>query len=128
MSTNGLLLPEKADEIADLNINTVTVTVNAIDPKIGSKIYSNVFYDNKLYKGEEAFEVLSKNQLDGIKKLAENGVVVKVNAVLIPGVNDKHILDIAKKVKEQGASSYERHNPSFLYINLKTRQNLTAQL
>jgi nitrogen fixation protein NifB len=40
MSTNGLLLPEKADEIADLNINTVTVTVNAIDPKIGSKIYS----------------------------------------------------------------------------------------
>ena len=39
-----------------------------------------------------------------VKKLAENGVVVKVNSVLIPGVNDKHILDIARKVKEQGAS------------------------
>jgi len=104
MSTNGLLLPEKADEIADLHINTVTVTVNAIDPKIGSKIYSNVYYNKKLYKGEEAFEVLVKNQLEGIKKLAENGVVVKVNSVLIPGVNDEHIIDIAKKVKEQGAS------------------------
>jgi len=104
MSTNGLLLPEKADEIADLNINTVTVTVNAIDPEIGTKIYSNVYYNKKLYKGEEGFNVLIKNQLEGIKKLAENGVVVKVNSVLIPGVNDKHILDIARKVKEQGAS------------------------
>ncbi|SCG86057.1 radical SAM protein [Methanobacterium congolense] len=104
MSTNGLLLPDKADEIADLHINSVTVTVNAIDPEIGSKIYSNVFYNGKLYEGKEAFEILSKNQLEGIKKLAEKGVVVKVNAVLIPGVNDKHIIDIALKVKEQGAS------------------------
>jgi nitrogen fixation protein NifB len=104
MSTNGLLLPDKADEIADLHINSVTVTVNAIDPEIGSKIYSNVFYNGKLYEGKEAFEILSKNQLEGIKKLAEKGVVVKVNAVLIPGVNDKHIIDIARKVKEQGAS------------------------
>lgn len=104
MSTNGLLLPDKADEIADLHINSVTVTVNAIDPEIGSKIYSNVFYNGKLYEGKEAFEILSKNQLEGIKKLAEKEVVVKVNAVLIPGVNDKHIIDIARKVKEQGAS------------------------
>jgi nitrogen fixation protein NifB len=99
MSTNGLLLPEKADEVADLHINTVTVTVNAIDPKIGSKIYSNVFYKGELYTGEEAFNILSENQLKGIRMLAERGVVVKVNVVLIPGVNDEHIIDIAKKVK-----------------------------
>ncbi|HML04683.1 MAG TPA: radical SAM protein [Methanobacterium sp.] len=104
MSTNGLLLPDKADLLAELKINTITVTVNAIDPEIGKEIYSGVFYDGKLYKGKEAFEILVKNQLEGIEKISEKGIVVKVNAVLIPGINDKHIIDIAKAVKERGAS------------------------
>lgn len=104
MSTNGLLLPDKADLIADLGINSVTVTVNAIDPEIGKEIYGGVFYDGKMHKGKEGFEILSKNQLEGIEKIAEKGVVVKVNAVLIPGVNDEHIIDIAKEVKKRGAS------------------------
>ncbi|AEG18579.1 radical SAM protein [Methanobacterium paludis] len=104
ISTNGLLLPEKADELAEIHINSVTVTVNAVDPEIGKQIYSNVFYNGKLYEGEEAFKILSKNQLEGIKMIAEKGIIVKVNSVLIPGVNDKHIIEIAKKVKEQGAS------------------------
>lgn len=104
MSTNGLLLPDKADLLAELKINTITVTVNAIDPEIGKEIYSGVFYEGKLYKGKEAFEILSKNQLEGIEKISEKGIVVKVNSVLIPGINDKHIVDIAKAVKEKGAS------------------------
>jgi nitrogen fixation protein NifB len=31
------------------------------------------------------------------------GLIVKVNTVLIPGINDQHIFEIAKKVKELGA-------------------------
>lgn len=104
ISTNGLLLPEKADELAEIKVNSVTVTVNAIDPEIGKKIYSMVFYHGKVYEGEEAFKILSENQLKGIKMIADKGIVVKVNSVLIPGLNDKHIVDIARKVKEQGAS------------------------
>jgi Predicted Fe-S oxidoreductases len=104
ISTNGLLLPDKADELAEININSVTVTVNAVDPEIGKQIYSMVFYDGKVYEGEEGFKLLSKNQLEGIKLIADKGIVVKVNSVLIPGLNDKHIVDIARKVKEQGAS------------------------
>lgn len=104
ISTNGLLLPEKADELAEIHINSVTVTVNAIDPEIGKNIYSMVNFQGQLYKGEEAFRILSKNQLEGIKMIAERGIVVKVNSVLIPGLNDKHIVEIARKVKEQGAS------------------------
>ncbi len=104
ISTNGLLLPDKAEELADLHINTITVTVNAISPEIGSKIYSQVYYDGKIYRGEEAFKLLSQKQLLGIKKASEKGIVVKVNTVLIPGLNDNHILDIAKAVKKQGAS------------------------
>lgn len=104
MSTNGLLLPKYAERIAELGVNTVTVTVNAVDPEIAKDIYSFVQYEGKVYKGKEAAELLLKNQMEGIKKITDLGVIVKVNSVLIPGLNDKHIVEIAKKVKEQGAS------------------------
>lgn len=32
MSTNGLLLYERADEIIEIGVESVTVTVNAVDP------------------------------------------------------------------------------------------------
>lgn len=104
MSTNGLLLADKAEELAKLNISSITVTVNAIDPEIGKEIYSNIVYKGKVYQGKEAFEILSKNQLEGIQKISDLGVVVKVNTVLIPGLNDEHVVDIAKEVKKRGAS------------------------
>jgi len=104
MSTNGLLLPDKADLLAELKINSVTVTVNAVDPEIGKEIYAGVFYDGKIHRGREGFEILSKNQLEGIERAAEKGIVVKVNAVLIPGLNEDHIEDIAREAKKRGAS------------------------
>ncbi|MEN4070335.1 MAG: radical SAM protein, partial [Methanobacterium sp.] len=104
MSTNGLLLPDKADLLAELKINSVTVTVNAVDPEIGEEIYAGVFYDGKIYRGREGFEILSRNQLEGIEKVARKGIVIKVNAVLIPGLNEDHIVDIAREAKKRGAS------------------------
>ena len=80
------------------------VTVNAVDPEIGKDIYAFVQYEGKIYKGKEGAEILLKNQLEGIKKVTDLGVIVKVNSVLIPGLNDEHIVEIAKKVKECGAS------------------------
>ncbi|MEA4957635.1 FeMo cofactor biosynthesis protein NifB [bioreactor metagenome] len=104
MSTNGLLLPDYAERVAELGVNTVTVTVNAIDPEIAKDIYTFINYNGKIYKGKEAAEILIKNQLDGIEKLANLGVIIKVNSVLIPGLNDEHIVEIAKEVKKRGAS------------------------
>ncbi|MDR0912264.1 MAG: radical SAM protein [Methanobrevibacter sp.] len=104
MSTNGLLLPDLAEEIAKAGVNTVTVTVNAIDPEIAEKIYTFVKYDGNVIKGRKGVELLIKNQLDGIQKLSDLGVIIKVNSVLIPGINDEHIVDIAREVKERGAS------------------------
>ena len=104
MSTNGLLLPKYAEKLADLGVKTVTVTVNAVDPKIGMKVNSFINYEDKIYKGLEAAEILLKNQLEGIKKVTDAGVIVKVNTVLIPGLNDEHVVEIAKTVKEAGAS------------------------
>ena len=39
MSTNGLLLADMAEEVAEANVSTITVTVNAIDPEIGKDIF-----------------------------------------------------------------------------------------
>ncbi|RZN15257.1 MAG: nitrogenase cofactor biosynthesis protein NifB [Methanosarcinales archaeon] len=102
MSTNGLLLPDRIDDIEELGISNVTVTLNAIDPNIGKNIYSFVNYEGKKYKGIEAAEILLKNQLKGIEEAVKRKIIVKVNTVLIPTVNENHIIDIAKKMREMG--------------------------
>jgi len=102
LSTNGLMLPEYAAEIIALGVHHVTVTVNALDTEIGAKIYKFVSYKGKIYEGVAAAELLSKNQLLGIEYLAKHGVLVKVNIVMIKGINDQHIPDVVKKVKELG--------------------------
>jgi nitrogen fixation protein NifB len=106
MSTNGLLLYERADEIIEIGVESVTVTVNAVDPEIEAKLNRGIVYHGKAYKGVEAATLLIENQLKGIKKIADAGITVKVNTVLVPSINGDHIEDIAKTVKEAGASIY----------------------
>jgi len=101
-STNGLLLPEKVDLLDDLGVSNVTVTLNAVDPDIGKKIYSFVNYHGKKYTGREAAEILLLNQLEGLERSVELGMITKVNTVLIPTINDHHIIEIAKKIKKIG--------------------------
>ncbi|OED30558.1 radical SAM protein [Methanosphaera sp. WGK6] len=104
MSTNGLLVPKYAKKISEVGVKTVTITINAVDLDIGAEIYDNIEYEGKIYHGKEGFKILLENQLKGIEMLSQLGVIVKVNSVLIPGVNDEHIVDIAKTVKSRGAS------------------------
>ena len=103
LSTNGLVLPELAKDLIELDVQHVTVTVNSIDPKIGALIYGRIHYKGQEYNGIEGAELLIRNQLQGIKKLAENAVLVKVNIVMLEGINDQHIPEVVKKVKELGA-------------------------
>jgi nitrogen fixation protein NifB len=106
MSTNGLLLEERADELIRLGIDTLTVTVNAVDPLILSQIVSKISYHGRSYEGLEAAQILITNQLAGIKRMAQAGVTIKVNTVLIVEINRHHIKDIARTVKEAGATIY----------------------
>lgn len=104
MSTNGLLVPDYAEEIIRSGVKSVTITINAIDPDIGVQIYDDIYYHKKLYHGKEGFKILLENQLKGVELLSQAGIVVKVNSVLIPELNDEHIFDIALEVKRRGAS------------------------
>ena len=94
------------DTLIELGIDTLTVTVNAVDPKILAQIVSGIVYHGKRYEGEEAAEILIHNQLEGIKKMSAAGVVIKVNTVLILEINRQHIKEIARTVSEAGASMY----------------------
>lgn len=100
VSSNGLLLEEKLDELEQVGVRNITVTLNALQPQIVEKIYSFIIYHGKRYRGREGAELLVQNQLAGIKEAVKKGMIVKVNTVLIPGINDQHILDIAKKARE----------------------------
>ncbi|HOU69432.1 MAG TPA: radical SAM protein [Paludibacteraceae bacterium] len=106
MSTNGLLLNEKADEVIDAGVDSLTVTVNAIDPKIEDKLNKFILYHGKKIEGVEAAEILIENQLKGIEKVAAKGITVKVNSVLVTEINMRHIPTIAKRVSELGAKIY----------------------
>lgn len=102
LSTNGLLLPLYANHLISLGVTHVTVTVNAITPETGAKVYDTVRYLGRTYSGVEGASILLRNQLAGISHLASMGIVVKVNIVMLPGINDEEIHQIVAKVKNCG--------------------------
>jgi nitrogen fixation protein NifB len=76
--------------------------MNACDPEIGAKIYSMVSYNGKRYDGIEGATILMQRQTEGIKLCVDLGMVVKVNIVMIPGINSEHIPELVRYVKGLG--------------------------
>ena len=103
VSTNGLALPDVVDELCQHNIDHVTITINCVDPEVGAKIYPWVFWKNRRIKGKKGAKILIEQQQKGLEMLVERGVLVKVNSVMIPGVNDEHLKEVSRIVKEKGA-------------------------
>ncbi|NKN32613.1 nitrogenase cofactor biosynthesis protein NifB [Marichromatium bheemlicum] len=103
VSTNGLALPETVDTLCRYNIEHVTVTINCLDPDIGAEIYPWVFWNNRRVRGRKGAEILIEQQQLGLERLVERGMLVKVNSVLIPGVNDQHLTEVSRAVKAKGA-------------------------
>ncbi|MBD5543357.1 MAG: radical SAM protein [Lachnospiraceae bacterium] len=106
MSTNGLLLYERADEIIEVGIDSLTVTVNAVEPEIEAKLNKYIIYHGEKIEGIGGARILIENQLRGIEKIAKAGITIKVNTVLVPEINGSHIEEIARTVGELGASIY----------------------
>ncbi|MBI5554738.1 MAG: radical SAM protein [Elusimicrobia bacterium] len=102
VATNGFNLLPYIKELSILKVSHVTVTVNALDEKIGAKIYSRVHYGTRIFLGEEAAKMLAEKQLIAIRELKKAGIIVKINSIILPGINDKHIPVIAVKMAELG--------------------------
>jgi len=100
LSSNGLGLAPHVDEVADIGVSHVTITINGIEPDITKNIYSFVREGNIIYHNLQAAELLLARQLTAIKKLKARGVLVKINFITIPGINDNHAAKTARAMAD----------------------------
>jgi cyclic pyranopterin phosphate synthase len=88
LTTNGSLLPQKAEALAAAGLNRVTVSLDSLD--------------------EDAFRALNDvdfpvaRVLEGIDAAAAAGLPVKVNAVIKRGVNDESVVALAEQFRGTG--------------------------
>ena len=102
LASNGMNLAPYTEEIAAIGVSHVTVTINAVDPAISAKIYSWVRDGKMVYRGVQGAELLLARQLESVRLLKQHGVTVKVNTIVIPGVNDHHVEAVAARMRELG--------------------------
>lgn len=103
ISTNGLNVTEHVDGLAAAGVTHATVTMNAVDPSVGANIYSWIKMNNVVHRGVEAARLLFLRQREAIAALKERGLTVKINTVIIPGINVDHISAIAEEAARLGA-------------------------
>jgi cyclic pyranopterin phosphate synthase len=86
MSTNGILLPRYAAALAEAGLQRVNVSLDTLRPERFQRI-------TRLGRMEDA--------LDGIEAAREAGLEpIKINTVVIRGMNDDEVVDLAAKTME----------------------------
>ena len=103
VASNGMEIAPHAAELAKLQVTHVTITVNAVDPEIGARIYPWVRAGYRVLRGIEAAATLLERQRAAIVELKRHGVTVKINTIVMPGVNDGHATAVAREVAALGA-------------------------
>jgi nitrogen fixation protein NifB len=102
VSSNGLLLADKLTQLLGVGVKALTVTINAPDGQVGEDIYTWVRYRGTIHRGRAAAQLLIDRQMRGVQAALDAGLAVKVNTVLIPGVNDRHVSRLARRLSEMG--------------------------
>lgn len=94
ISTNGLLLSKSLEELGSYGVKTLTVTVNTLREVTANQLYS--------IGSLSAVDFLTQQQ-QGVMMAVNLGMIVKINTVLIPGINSDEIGEIARFAGEAGA-------------------------
>ncbi len=103
MTTNGYLLPQKADALREAGLQRVTVSLDSLDDDVFRKMNGRGFGTARVLQGIEAAE-------------RAGFAPIKINAVVQRGVNDHTIVDLARYAKERG------HVARFIeYMDVGTR-------
>ncbi|MFZ2207713.1 MAG: nitrogenase cofactor biosynthesis protein NifB, partial [Porticoccaceae bacterium] len=89
--------------IQSFNVDHVTITINMVDPEVGQHIYPWIYYQKKRWTGIDAARILTERQMLGLEMLTARGILCKVNSVMIPGINDQHLVEVNRAVKSRGA-------------------------
>jgi GTP 3',8-cyclase len=88
LTTNGALLPQKAQALADAGLKRVTVSLDSLD--------------DATFRAMNDVDFPVRRVLDGIDAAAAAGLPVKVNMVVKRGVNEDSILEMARFFKGSG--------------------------
>jgi cyclic pyranopterin phosphate synthase len=88
LTTNGSLLPQKAQALADAGLRRVTVSLDALD--------------DATFRAMNDVDFPVDRVLEGIEAARSAGLPVKVNAVVKRGLNDDQIVPMARYFREQG--------------------------
>lgn len=102
VSTNGLNVAPYIPELKELDVTHVTVTFNSLRTETLEKIYGWVRHDKKGYFGAEGAKVLHEKQMEAIDLLKAAGITTKVNSIVIQGINDHEIPEIAEFMGKKG--------------------------
>jgi nitrogen fixation protein NifB len=102
VATNGLGLVEYIDELVELKVSHVTMTVNTVNPATAAKIYRWVRHDDHVYRDIDGAELLMSRQREAMGRLRETPILVKVNTILLPGINDGEIGEVAAEMRGAG--------------------------
>ncbi len=98
VATNGLNLLPYLDDLRRLQVSHVTITVNAVDPKIGEQIYSWMRIGKKVVRSRDGVPILLERQRAAVQGLKQRGIIVKINSILLPGINEDHIVSVAREM------------------------------
>lgn len=88
LTTNGVLLAHHAEGLALAGLSRITVSLDALDPKVFAEMNG---------VGAKVDRVLA-----GIRAARTHGLPVKVNAVIQRGVNEGEILPLVRMAREEG--------------------------
>ncbi|MBN2010520.1 radical SAM protein [candidate division KSB1 bacterium] len=103
VSSNGLMIEPYVKELAELQVSHITLTINAIDPEISAQLYSWVRFQKRMYPGQDGARILLAQQYKALKALKAVGLTVKINTIVVPGVNDHHVYELTKELANHGA-------------------------
>lgn len=107
VATNGLNVLPYLDDLADLKVSHVSITVNAVDAEIGAKIYGWMRPSLRAVASNRGgAQLLINSQFAAIAGLKKRNIIVKVNSIVLPGINMEHMEQIAKTMAGLGVDLF----------------------
>jgi nitrogen fixation protein NifB len=101
--TNGILLPERLEELVRTGVSRLIVSVSAVTADAAERLYESVSYRARQYAGRAAAELVLQQQWNGLENAVEAGLAVTAYVPSVAGVNDHETDDIRQRAEAVGA-------------------------
>jgi nitrogen fixation protein NifB len=109
VGTNGLLLPDRIEELVRSGVRNIALSVNAASVVTAERLYEWALYRGRKYTGEDAARLVLQQQWNGLENAVEAGVSVTVHTAGISGVNDHETAEIKRRAEDVGAAGVVVH-------------------